>query len=106
MIKLVQDGYARVYFIPPNVKYQDLFSQAEQEARSKCLGIWSSICDVDGDGVVGSSDLILVGSHFGEAGMGTTGDINGDGEVNIVDLVIVGVHFGEEYSQGASEGSF
>jgi hypothetical protein len=104
-LKLVQDGYARAYPFPPNVKYRDLFSQAEQEARSRCLGIWKSICDVDGDGVVGTSDLILVGSRLGEAGMGITGDINGDGQVNIVDLVIVGIHFGEEYGQ-PSEKSF
>ena len=55
---------------------------------------------------MGTSDLVLVGSHFGEAGMGMTGDINGDGQVNIVDLVIVGVHFGEEYGQRVSEKSF
>jgi len=38
---LVRDGYAVLYTFPPNVKYVDLFTAAQREAREKKLGIWS-----------------------------------------------------------------
>jgi len=40
--QLVREGYARAYPYPPNVKYQNVFSHAEEQARQKNLGIWSS----------------------------------------------------------------
>ncbi len=52
--------------------------------------------DVNGDGVVGSDDLALVGEHFGET-QPTTADVNNDGLVDIFDVVLVAIHFGEEY---------
>jgi len=51
--------------------------------------------DVNQDGTVDISDLVLVGSHFGKTGEGIIGDINDDGVVDISDLVLVGGHFGE-----------
>jgi len=50
--------------------------------------------DVNADGVVDISDLILVGKHFGEENP-DVGDVNGDSVVDISDLVLVGKHFGE-----------
>jgi micrococcal nuclease len=38
---MVRDGYAVLYTFPPNVKYVDLFTSAQREAREKKLGIWS-----------------------------------------------------------------
>lgn len=35
---LVSEGYAQVYTIPPNVKYQDRFLKAQREAREKGKG--------------------------------------------------------------------
>ncbi|HIE26043.1 TPA: T9SS type A sorting domain-containing protein, partial [Candidatus Poribacteria bacterium] len=52
--------------------------------------------DVNNDGVVDISDLVLVGIHFGESGEGVVGDVNEDGAVDISDLVLVGIHFGEQ----------
>jgi len=37
---LVREGYARVYTVPPNVKYQELFLKAQREAREKGKGFW------------------------------------------------------------------
>ena len=51
--------------------------------------------DVNGDGEVDISDLVLVGSHFGEEGKDIKGDTNGDGQIDITDLVLVGSHLGE-----------
>lgn len=37
---LVENGYAKVYTFPPNVKYVEVFKKAEKLARSKELGLW------------------------------------------------------------------
>ena len=41
-MELVKQGYARAYPYPPNVKYENTFSNAEDKARQKRIGIWSS----------------------------------------------------------------
>ena len=37
---LVQNGYAVLFTVPPNVKYVDDLTLAQKEAREKGLGIW------------------------------------------------------------------
>lgn len=37
---LVEEGLAQVYTFPPNVKYVDLFIEAQHSAREKQLGMW------------------------------------------------------------------
>lgn len=43
--ELLKEGYARVYTIPPNVKYADYFLELEKEARKNCRGLWQSYCE-------------------------------------------------------------
>jgi micrococcal nuclease len=38
--KLVQEGYARIMTIPPNVAYVERFLEAEREAREHNRGLW------------------------------------------------------------------
>jgi micrococcal nuclease len=38
--EIVKAGYANVMTIPPNVKYQDRFLKAYQEARERKRGLW------------------------------------------------------------------
>lgn len=38
--KLIRDGYAHVLTIPPDVKYADLFKEAERDAREHKRGLW------------------------------------------------------------------
>lgn len=38
---LVQEGYAEIMTVPPNVKFADLFLKLEREARKKKLGLWA-----------------------------------------------------------------
>lgn len=38
--KIVQEGYASLMTIPPNVKYADLFLKLYQEARNNKRGLW------------------------------------------------------------------
>ena len=52
--------------------------------------------DVNKDGVVDVTDLVLVASNFGETGVGISGDVNSDGVINIFDLVLVAKRFGED----------
>ncbi len=37
---LLLEGYAQVYTIPPNVKYQERFLQAQRRAREERRGLW------------------------------------------------------------------
>lgn len=56
--------------------------------------------DVNLDGVVDTSDLEIVGKHFGESP--TTeprADVNKDGKVDILDIALIGRHFGEKYQE-------
>lgn len=39
---LVKEGYAHAATFPPDVAYQDLFRQAEDDARTHRRGLWSS----------------------------------------------------------------
>jgi len=38
--KIVEEGYASLMTIPPNVRYADLFLKLYQEAREKRRGLW------------------------------------------------------------------
>ena len=42
-LQLVEDGYARVATFPPDVKYADLFLEAERKARKGNKGLWGLI---------------------------------------------------------------
>ncbi|MFA6405438.1 MAG: thermonuclease family protein [Candidatus Paceibacterota bacterium] len=39
---LVEQGYAKSYSYPPDVKYQDKFVAAEKQARENKLGLWTA----------------------------------------------------------------
>jgi micrococcal nuclease len=39
---VVRQGYAQVMTIPPNVKYQELFVEAERDARENKRGLWDN----------------------------------------------------------------
>ncbi len=41
---LVSEGYAHAKSYPPDVKYQELFTQKEAEAREKEAGLWGEEC--------------------------------------------------------------
>ncbi len=51
--------------------------------------------DVNGDGTVNDSDLVVLLTHFGMTGTGIPGDVNGDGVVNNTDLVAILTTWGE-----------
>ena len=40
--RIVQEGYAQVMTIPPNVKYADMFLRLQVEARKNVRGLWKN----------------------------------------------------------------
>jgi photosystem II stability/assembly factor-like uncharacterized protein len=51
--------------------------------------------DVNRDCIMDASDLVIIGTYFGEAATEESdADVNGDGYVNIADLILVCKHFG------------
>jgi len=42
---LVREGYAKASSYPPDVKYQELFKSAENEARTLNKGLWGDECE-------------------------------------------------------------
>ena len=41
-LELVKQGFAYSYSYPPDIKYQELFVKAQQEAREANRGLWNS----------------------------------------------------------------
>jgi endonuclease YncB( thermonuclease family) len=41
---LVVEGYAQASSFPPDVKYQDRFTAAQQQARAASRGLWGPVC--------------------------------------------------------------
>ncbi|MFC1717529.1 SUMF1/EgtB/PvdO family nonheme iron enzyme [Candidatus Poribacteria bacterium] len=64
-------------------------------ARSDTITVVSLPWDVNSDGIIDVSDLMLVASALGTSGEGLPADINADGVVDIRDLVIVAAHYAE-----------
>ena len=42
--QLVEEGYAQVDTMPPDVKYKQIFVSAEKKAREAKLGLWGNAC--------------------------------------------------------------
>jgi hypothetical protein len=64
-------------------------------AQSDTITVKYPPWDINGDGIVDISDLMLVGNALGMSGEGLSADVNADGVVDILDLVIVAMHYGE-----------
>ncbi len=45
--KLIEEGYAVLYTFPPNVKYVDLFIQAQKKAQRMKKGLWGGLETID-----------------------------------------------------------
>jgi len=75
---------------------EDVVSGNSPQRISLNLKYVSTPWDVNDDNIVDISDLVIVGSHFGE--VGSVGDLNNDGRIDIIDLDIVSSHLGEKYS--------
>jgi micrococcal nuclease len=41
-LELLRQGYANAFTVPPNVKHEELFREAEQEAREAERGLWAT----------------------------------------------------------------
>ncbi len=72
-LKLVQDGYAKSYTYAPDVKYQELFLEAQQKARSENKGLWG-----------GCGDKIVETEKENIVKVENSGDCNIKGNINSV----------------------
>lgn len=65
--------------------------QRPQEADVRQLGELATLVpgDLDGDGVVGFTDLLLLAASFGQRGVNQPADLDGDGVVGEADLVLL-----------------
>lgn len=43
-VEVLREGYARVFTLPPNVKYSDYFLKLERKVRRNCRGLWQAYC--------------------------------------------------------------
>lgn len=74
---------------------------APQQAAIEFFESWiSGDCpgDIDGDGVVGLSDLSALLTNFGSSASGPDGDLDGDGDVDLGDLSALLTAFGTNCS--------
>lgn len=76
-LKLIRQGYAQASSYPPDVKHQDEFRQAEQEARDAKRGLWGA-CPVSSPKPVPSGSAASVST--GPNGCTIKGNINASGE--------------------------
>lgn len=50
--------------------------------------------DLNADGSVNFSDLLILAQHYGQPGTLADGDVNGDGTVNFADLLLLAQNYG------------
>ncbi len=74
-LELVKQGFAYSYSYPPDVKYQNQFVKAQQEAREAKLGLWSD-CPDDSKQVSSPS----VAPVIGDFNCSIKGNISSSGE--------------------------
>ena len=83
------------------------YSRPDMGAYENPLGVGHPPWDVNSDGVVDLSDIVLVGQHLGDRItklVDFNPDVNGDGIVDILDVILAATHFGEFYSPAAPRG--
>lgn len=47
-LAMVLAGYAQVHTVPPNVRHQELYLEAQRDAREQGRGLWDACSDGDG----------------------------------------------------------
>lgn len=94
-------GYAHIFYTPDpdKVKPTPFIYAKSSFPITKLAKLLETPWDVNNDGEINISDLVLVGRHFGETGKVVVGDVNSDGTVDLLDLVLVGRHLGESVGQ-------
>lgn len=73
-LELVKQGFAYSYSYPPDIKYQDLFVKAQQEARDSKQGLWNACPDAEKKTVVPIVDSAPNGSCLIKGNISTSGE--------------------------------
>lgn len=56
-LQMVEEGYAVVETVPPNVSKADIFTQAQELARINCRGIWEGLCSPSDSSCIQISEI-------------------------------------------------
>lgn len=78
-LELVKQGFAYSYSYPPDIKYQDQFLKAQQEAREAKRGLWNA-CPAAESITPESTSAPAVSSASGDSSCQIKGNINTSGE--------------------------
>ena len=73
-LELVKQGFAYSYSYPPDIKYQDQFLKAQQEAREAKRGLWSACPDAEKETTVPVIDSASNGSCLIKGNISTSGE--------------------------------
>ena len=67
---------------------------SNQPGGEYAFGFSVASANLDGNAVVDFRDLVILASHYGQAGTFADGDLNGDGKVDFNDLVLLAQQYG------------
>lgn len=65
---LVREGYAYASSYPPDIKYQEQFRQAEQEAKANQKGLWGSTCQTTSQGINQTTNNCQIKGNISSSG--------------------------------------
>ena len=78
--KLVEDGFAKSYSYPPDIKYQDKFVAAEKKAREDKLGLWTACASDTNSSTTVTPDATQTSSSASDPSCTIKGNISSSGE--------------------------
>lgn len=87
------DGFSTMLVMGPDETLIKTYQLGHGTDKVALARIVSRNEDVNDDGFVDITDLVIVSQNFGQSGPGIIGDVNGDGLVNILDLISVAQYF-------------
>jgi len=78
--KLVEDGFAKSYSYPPDIKYQDKFVAAEKKAREDKLGLWTACASDTNSSTTVTPTATQTSSSASDPSCTIKGNISSSGE--------------------------
>ncbi|MBI4120117.1 MAG: thermonuclease family protein [Parcubacteria group bacterium] len=102
-LELVKQGYATAYTYPPDVKYAELFVEAQKEARVNRLGLWQACQSQTAGAVPNQAPISPSGTYPSQlSACNIKGNINAKGE-KIYHVVGCGSYGKTTIDEGAGE---
>jgi micrococcal nuclease len=61
---LVSQGYAKIYTVPPDIKYQKLFQESQNLARNENRGLWQKCSDSEENNCLIKGNISIAGEKI------------------------------------------